>query len=58
MVQFIKKEKLKALDLIDLLNDTVDFFPQTRRVLIICLAQSCTTATMERKFSILRRVKT
>ncbi|KAJ8949879.1 hypothetical protein NQ318_010513 [Aromia moschata] len=54
----LQKEELKALDLVDVLKETEQLFPHTRQALMICLAQPCTTATIERAFSTLRRVKT
>lgn len=50
--------QLKNLDLCDVLKEANEFFPAIKRTLHIALAQPCTTCTIERSFSTLRRVKT
>lgn len=54
----IKKQELKELQLVDVLKETETFFPATKYALHIALAQPCTTSSIERTFSTLRRVKT
>lgn len=54
----LSKEELKDLELCDLVKETKPFFPHIKRALNIALAQPCTTCTIERSFSTLRRVKT
>ena len=46
------------LDLRDIIKDTETFFPTVKHALQISMAQPCTTCTIERSFSTLRRVKT
>lgn len=49
---------LKDLELCDVVKETGIFFPDVKRALVIAIAQPCTTCTIERSFSTLRRVKT
>lgn len=51
-------KNLEEFDLIDLLAEAQPFFPATANAIKIALAQPCTTCTIERSFSTLRRVKT
>lgn len=56
-----KKETLnvlKDMEVADLIKDTEMFYPSVKTALAILLAQPCTTCTIERSFSTLRRVKT
>lgn len=52
------RTELEKLDLCQLLEETQTFFPSIRKTLLIALALPCTTCTIERSFSTLRRVKT
>ena len=52
------EEKLKDIEIIDLLNETDVFYPIITQALLILITIPCTTATVERSFSTLRRVKT
>lgn len=49
---------LKNLDLCEVLNEANTFFPSIKKALIIAITLPCTTCTIERSFSTLRRVKT
>lgn len=51
-------EQLKNLELAEIIKETDEFFPCVKEALAISLAQPCTTCTIERSFSTLRRVKT
>lgn len=51
-------KNIEDLDLIDLLSEARSLFPATAKAIKIALAQPCTTCTIERSFSTLRRVKT
>nr|CAI5838891.1 unnamed protein product [Callosobruchus analis] len=46
------------IEIIDLLNETDVFYPTIRQALLLLITIPCTTATVERSFSTLRRVKT
>lgn len=52
------KDELADLELASILKDAGLFYPNIRKALLISLSQPCTTATVERSFSTLRRVKT
>uniref|UniRef100_A0A8D8ZFX7 52 kDa repressor of the inhibitor of the protein kinase n=1 Tax=Cacopsylla melanoneura TaxID=428564 RepID=A0A8D8ZFX7_9HEMI len=49
---------LKDIDLIDCYKECSAYFPSVKTCLAISLAQPCTTSSVERSFSTLRRVKT
>lgn len=51
-------EKLKDMELCEVLKEADTFFPSIKNALEISLALPCTTCTVERSFSTLRRVKT
>lgn len=51
-------EKVKDLDLVDVIKEAITFFPTIKNALFISIALPCTTCTIERSFSTLRRVKT
>lgn len=53
-----KSKKLKSLDLVDVFEEAKEFFPSVKLALEIAMALPCTTATVERSFSTLRKVKT
>lgn len=59
---WIKKEltddQLSDLELCEVAKEADAFFPQIKRALHIAISQPCTTCTIERTFSTLRRVKT
>lgn len=48
---------MENADLLDLIPEATDFFPAIHTALAIAAAMPCTTATVERSFSTLRRVK-
>lgn len=50
--------ELKNIQICELYEEAKDFFPSVKHALQIALAQPCTTCTIERSFSTLRRVKT
>lgn len=54
----LAEDKLKDIEVAALLEEANIFFPATRRALLILSAFPSTTATVERSFSTLRRVKT
>ena len=54
----IAKDVLKEMEIAALVKETQTFYPATKSALLISLAQPCTTCTIERSFSTLRRVKT
>lgn len=54
----LSDEQLKDFELCDVAKEAETFFPQIKRALHIAIAQPCTTCTIERSFSTLRRVKT
>lgn len=54
----LSNDQLKDLELSDVAKEAETFFPQVKRALHIAIAQPCTTCTIERSFSTLRRVKT
>lgn len=49
---------LTNLTVVDVLKETNSFFPETEKALKILIALPCTTCTVERSFSSLRRLKT
>lgn len=49
---------LKDMEVAELIKDSEMFYPSIKTALAILLAQPCTTCTIERSFSTLRRVKT
>lgn len=51
-------EQLKDLEMIEVLKEADIFHPAIQKAIYISLAQPCTTCTIERSFSTLRRVKT
>ncbi len=54
----LPETELKEIEVIDLLEEANEFFPAMRKALKILCTFPCTTATVERSFSTLRRVKT
>ncbi|XP_050301517.1 uncharacterized protein LOC126739760 [Anthonomus grandis grandis] len=52
-----KPESVK-MSVVDILKETDDFFPEIKKALQILVALPCTTCTVERSFSSLRRIKT
>ncbi|XP_069354562.1 52 kDa repressor of the inhibitor of the protein kinase-like [Maniola hyperantus] len=52
------QSELKEMELVALVKETQLFYPAIKQALHISLAQPCTTCTIERSFSTLRRVKT
>ena len=52
------RKKLEELNLIGLLAKARSFLPATEKAIEIALALPCTTCTIERSFSTLRRLKT
>ncbi|CAH0551331.1 unnamed protein product [Brassicogethes aeneus] len=52
------EDQLKGVEIIDLLDETDVFYPILKQALLILITIPCTTATVERSFSTLRRVKT
>uniref|UniRef100_A0A2S2QYP3 HAT C-terminal dimerisation domain-containing protein n=1 Tax=Sipha flava TaxID=143950 RepID=A0A2S2QYP3_9HEMI len=54
----LSNKELESLDLCEVVKETGFFFPIIKQALHITLALSCTTSTIERSFSTLRRVKT
>jgi hypothetical protein len=50
--------KLSDMEMSDIVEETDIFFPKIKQALYIMLPQPCTTSTIERSFSTLRRVKT
>ena len=54
----ISKAELKEIELAALIKETQLFYPAIKQALLISLSQPCTTCTIERSFSTLRRVKT
>lgn len=54
----MNEEDLKNLDTVEVLEEANTFFPGIKTSLKILLALPCTTCTIERSFSTLRRVKT
>ncbi|XP_044754788.1 zinc finger MYM-type protein 1-like isoform X1 [Coccinella septempunctata] len=51
-------DQLRDIEVVDLFNEANIFYPAVRKALIILSTIPCTTATVERSFSTLRRVKT
>nr|CAI5856055.1 unnamed protein product [Callosobruchus analis] len=51
-------ETLSDIEVVDLFKEANIFYPAVRKALIILSTIPCTTATVERSFSTLRRVKT
>lgn len=54
----LTEEELRDLNVSEFIKEAVCFFPTTKKALLILLAQPCTTSTVERSFSSLRRIKT
>ncbi|XP_060858819.1 zinc finger MYM-type protein 1-like [Metopolophium dirhodum] len=54
----LAKSKLSDMEMSEVVEETDIFFPKIKQALHISLAQPCTTCTIERSFSTLRRVKT
>lgn len=54
----LTKTELMKMDIIDVLLETDQFFPDIRKSLLILITIPPTTANIERSFSTLRRVKT
>lgn len=54
----LDNEQQNNLELCELVKEASLFFPSIKRALHIAIAQPCTTCTIERSFSTLRRVKT
>lgn len=54
----LSNEELDNLDMLDLIIEAETFFPNVKNALHISMAQPCTTCSIERSFSTLRRVKT
>lgn len=54
----LSNDQLGDLELSKVLEETKTFFPLLKKALLIALALPCTTCTIERSFSTLRRVKT
>lgn len=54
----LSDEILKNLDMIEVLNEADPFYPSVKKAIQISLAQPCGTATIERSFSTVRKVKT
>ena len=54
----MEKQNLKDLELTEVIKEANHFFPQIKSCLIIALVLPCSTSTIERSFSTLRRVKT
>ncbi|CAI6368778.1 unnamed protein product [Macrosiphum euphorbiae] len=54
----LAKSKLSDMEMSEVVEETDIFFPKIKQALHISLAQPCTTSTIERSFSTLRRVKT
>lgn len=54
----LAKSKLSDMEMSEVVEETDIFFPKIKNALHISLAQPCTTSTIERSFSTLRRVKT
>lgn len=53
-----EEQDFEDIDLIDALKEAKTFFPSIERSLKIALTLPCTTCTVERSFSSLRRIKT
>lgn len=53
----LSNKELESLDLCEVVKETGSFFPIIKQALHITLALPCTTSTIERSFSTLRRVK-
>nr|CAI5869342.1 unnamed protein product [Callosobruchus analis] len=54
----LSDDQLKDIEVVDLFKEANIFYPAVRKALIILSTIPCTTATVERSFSTLRRVKT
>lgn len=54
----LDEDQLKNLELCEVMEEANAFFPSVQHALEILLALPCTTCTIERSFSTLRRVKT
>lgn len=54
----LTKTELMKMDIIDVLLETDQFFPDIRKSLLILITIPPTTANIKRSFSTLRRVKT
>lgn len=53
----LSEEQLQDIKMADLVKEADIFYPETKKALLISLALPCTTCTVERSFSTLRRVK-
>nr|CAI5847818.1 unnamed protein product [Callosobruchus analis] len=53
----LSDDQLKDIEVVDLFKEANIFYPAVRKALIILSTIPCTTATVERSFSTLRRVK-
>lgn len=54
----LSNEELEQLEISDLVDEAETFLPTIKHALHISMAQPCTTCSIERSFSTLRRVKT
>lgn len=54
----IATDAMKKMCMTDVLKEADTFFPSIEKAIHTSLAQPCTTCTVERSFSTLRRVKT
>uniref|UniRef100_A0A8D8U0H2 Zinc finger MYM-type protein 1 n=1 Tax=Cacopsylla melanoneura TaxID=428564 RepID=A0A8D8U0H2_9HEMI len=54
----LSSEEAQEIDVIDLIREATPFFPAMRKALIILSSLPPTTATVERSFSTLRKIKT
>lgn len=54
----MNSKQLEDLELCEVIEETDTFFPSVKQALMTALSLPCTTCTIERSFSTLRRVKT
>lgn len=54
----VPAEDLQSIEVADLLSESQLFFPSVKKALEILITLPCTTCTVERSFSSLRRIKT
>ena len=54
----LHRQALKDLEIVEVIKEANTFFPAIKNALTISIAQPCSTSTIERSFSTLRRVKT
>lgn len=54
----LDRQALKDLEIVEVIKEANTFFPAIKNALTISIAQPCSTSTIERSFSTLRRVKT